>query len=55
MVLFYVCVLSDLARPARSNPDHRSQGLPIGWVAIMLALLASMGGFIFGVSWLALQ
>ncbi|KAH7912110.1 general substrate transporter [Hygrophoropsis aurantiaca] len=24
------------------------QGLPIGWVAIMLALLASMGGFIFG-------
>lgn len=23
-------------------------GLPIGWVAIMLALLASMGGFIFG-------
>ncbi|KAF9220612.1 general substrate transporter [Gyrodon lividus] len=24
------------------------EGLPIGWVAIMLALLASMGGFIFG-------
>ncbi|ESK91805.1 monosaccharide transporter [Moniliophthora roreri MCA 2997] len=24
------------------------QGVPIGWVAIMLALLASMGGFIFG-------
>ncbi|OAX39836.1 general substrate transporter [Rhizopogon vinicolor AM-OR11-026] len=24
------------------------RGLPIGWVAIMLALLASMGGFIFG-------
>ena len=31
------------------SSDH-SQGLPIGWVAIMLALLASMGGFIFGVS-----
>ncbi|KAJ7437177.1 general substrate transporter [Mycena latifolia] len=25
-----------------------AQGVPIGWVAIMLALLASMGGFIFG-------
>ncbi|KAJ7734214.1 general substrate transporter [Mycena olivaceomarginata] len=25
-----------------------TQGVPIGWVAIMLALLASMGGFIFG-------
>ncbi|KAH9938799.1 general substrate transporter [Epithele typhae] len=24
------------------------EGLPIGWIAIMLALLASMGGFIFG-------
>ncbi|KAJ8090320.1 hypothetical protein PM082_018916 [Marasmius tenuissimus] len=24
------------------------QGVPIGWVSIMLALLASMGGFIFG-------
>jgi MFS transporter, SP family, sugar:H+ symporter len=24
------------------------QGVPIGWVAIMLAILASMGGFIFG-------
>ncbi|KAG9316785.1 general substrate transporter [Chiua virens] len=24
------------------------EGLPVGWVAIMLALLASMGGFIFG-------
>ncbi|KAL0569133.1 hypothetical protein V5O48_012834, partial [Marasmius crinis-equi] len=24
------------------------QGVPIGWVAVMLALLASMGGFIFG-------
>ena len=27
-----------------------SEGLPIGWMAIMLAVLASMGGFIFGVS-----
>ncbi|TFK80912.1 general substrate transporter [Polyporus arcularius HHB13444] len=24
------------------------EGLPIGWIAIMLAVLASMGGFIFG-------
>ncbi|EMD37312.1 hypothetical protein CERSUDRAFT_113964 [Gelatoporia subvermispora B] len=24
------------------------QGLPIGWMAIMLAIIASMGGFIFG-------
>nr|VWO99847.1 Uncharacterized protein [Ganoderma boninense] len=26
------------------------EGLPIGWMAIMLAVLASMGGFIFGIS-----
>ncbi|TBU40880.1 general substrate transporter [Dichomitus squalens] len=32
------------------------QGLPIGWMAIMLAVLASMGGFIFGRrSWYSLQ
>lgn len=31
--------------------DHvYREGLPIGWIAIMLAVLASMGGFIFGVS-----
>lgn len=28
--------------------SHPSQGMPVGFVAIMLALVASIGGFIFG-------
>ncbi|GBE85668.1 High-affinity glucose transporter ght2 [Sparassis crispa] len=29
-------------------PLFYTQGVPIGWVAVMLAVVASMGGFIFG-------
>ncbi len=36
---------STFPSPLTLLPRH---GLPIGYVAIMLALLASMGGFIFG-------
>ena len=51
MALFYVYVAYLLSKSScMLTNGTRSEGLPIGWMAIMLALLASMGGFIFGVS-----
>ena len=47
MALFYMSVLYSFLLLNSPSPFIR-HGVPVGYVAILLALVASMGGFIFG-------